>query len=92
MSYSFKQFLTKLDEVMMDVDLNDPNKAVQQVKKAVRQGEVRTTKQQAMKADDNQTQDGELTPIDRQIEAAKQRLLLLQQRKARQTQQQKTRM
>ena len=89
MNISFKQFVQKLDEVMMDVDLDDPQTAVQQVKNAVRQGEVKTARQQASAVVDKPDQQDVQDPLDRQIEAAKQRLLMLQQRKARQKQQQK---
>lgn len=79
---TFKEFLT---EVMVDVDPNDPQTAAKQARDVVRMGPQKAARVQAIKARAEQeiaNQTGDEEPEDRQEIALKQRLAMLQQRKA----------
>jgi len=81
---TFKEFLA---EIMMDVDVTDPNSAVKQVKTAARVGPERAARAQAIaaKAQDQIDREtgAEQSPTDAQLNRTKQQMLLLQQKKAR---------
>lgn len=87
---TFKEFLA---EIMVDIDPTNPATAAQQARDAARMGPQRAARTQAIKAKAEQdvaNQTGDENPDDRQEIALKQRLAVLQQRKAqKQAQQQK---